>query len=278
MTTTHVLNVSGARLYYEVRGTGPVLLITAAPMPAAAFAALAEALANDHTVVTHDPRGISGSTLDDPEQDSTPELRADDLAAVLDALGAESADVFGTSGGAVTGLALVARHPGRVRTLIAHEPPLLELLPEAADRRAWVGNLIETFHREGQAAAWRQFMAAAGFDDGDDDASAVPPGEPSAQAVADGDHFFAHELRGTTGYVPDIAALQATPARVVVGVGADSVGGDTYRASTALAALLGTPPVEFPGDHAGFLAQPPAFAQALRTVLTGEAVNEPSAR
>lgn len=276
MTTTHVLNVAGAHLYYEVRGTGPVLLITAAPMPAAAFAALAEALANDHTVVTHDPRGIAGSTLDDPEQDSTPELRADDLAAVLDALGAESADVFGTSGGAVTGLALVARHPGRVRTLIAHEPPLLELLPEAADRRAWVGNLIETFHREGQAAAWKQFMAAAGFDD--DDASAAPTGEPSAQAVADGAHFFAHELRGTTGYVPDIAALQATPTRVVVGVGADSGGLDAYRASTALAALLGTPPVEFPGDHAGFLAQPQAFAEALRTALTGDAVNEPPAR
>jgi len=277
MTTTHVLNVAGAHLYYEVRGAGPVLLITAAPMPAAAFAALAEALANDHTVVTHDPRGIAGSTLDDPEQDSTPELRADDLAALLDALGAESADVFGTSGGAVTGLALLARHPGRVRTLIAHEPPLLELLPEAADRRAWVGNLIETFHREGQAAAWKEFMAAAGLDD-DDGASAAPPGEPSAQALADGAHFFAHELRGTTGYVPDIAALKATPARVVVGVGTDSGGLDTYRASTALAALLGTPPVEFPGDHAGFLTQPQAFAEALRTVLTGNAAHEPSAR
>jgi pimeloyl-ACP methyl ester carboxylesterase len=277
MTTTHVLNVPGARLYYEVRGTGPLLLVTAAPMAAAAFAALAEALAGDHTVVTHDPRGISGSTLDDPDQDSTPEVRADDVVALINALGAESVDVFGTSGGAVTGLALVARHPGRVRTLIAHEPPLLELLPEAAERRRWVEDLIGTFHREGQGPAWKEFLAAAGFDD-NEDVQAEPPREPSAQALADGAHFFAHEIRGTTCYVPDIAALKSAPTRIIVGIGADSGGLDTYRASTALAQLLSTRPVEFPGDHAGFLARPQDFATTLRAVLTDEGAYEPFTR
>src|SRR5258705_7487610 len=116
--------VPGARLRYEVRGTGPLLLVIGSPMGTADFAPLADGLAGDHTVVTYDPRGIAGSTIDDPEQDSTPELRADDVAAILDNLGAESADVFGSSGGAVTGLGLVVPHPGRVRTLIAHEPPL----------------------------------------------------------------------------------------------------------------------------------------------------------
>jgi pimeloyl-ACP methyl ester carboxylesterase len=138
LTTTHTLDVPGARLHYEVRGEGPLLVLTGAPMAAAAFWPLADVLAADHTVVTHDPRGISASVLDDPEQDSTPDLRADDLAALLDALDAESADVIGSSGGALTGLALVARYPGRVGTLIAHEPPLLELLPDAAERRAAV--------------------------------------------------------------------------------------------------------------------------------------------
>ncbi len=277
MTTTHVLKVPGARLYYEVRGTGPLLLITAAPMAAAAFAPLAEALAGDHTVITHDPRGISGSTLDDPDQDSTPEVRADDVAALINALGAESADVFGTSGGAVTGLALVARLPGRVRTLIAHEPPLLELLPEAAERRLWVEDLIGTFPREGQRPAWKEFLAAAGFDD-NDDVHAEPPREPSAQALADGAHFFAHEIRGTTRYVPDIATLKAAPTRLIVGIGADSGGSDTYRASTALAQLLSTRPIEFPGDHTGFLAQPQSFATTLSAVLTDKGAYEPFTR
>ena len=111
--TTHTLHVPGARLNYEVRGAGPVVLVIGSPMASAEFAPLADALATAHTVVTYDPRGIAASSIDDPEQDSTPELRADDVAALLDAVGAESADVFGSSGGAVTGLALVAKHPGR---------------------------------------------------------------------------------------------------------------------------------------------------------------------
>ena len=148
------LTVPGARLHYEVRGAGPLLLVLGSPMPAAAFAPVADALGGDHTVVTYDPRGISGSPVDDPEQDSTPQLRADDIAAILDSVGAETADVFGSSGGAVTGLALVARHPGRVGTLVAHEPPLLELLPDAAARRANTEDIIETFRTQGQPAAW----------------------------------------------------------------------------------------------------------------------------
>ncbi|WP_351234152.1 alpha/beta hydrolase [Streptomyces sp. NPDC002133] len=270
MTTTRTLDVPGARLHYEVRGTGPLLLVTGAPMASADFAPLADALAGEYTVVTHDPRGISGSVLDDPEQDSTPELRADDLGALLDALGADSADVFGSSGGAVTGLALVARHPGRVRTLVAHEPPLLELLPDAAEQRAATDDIIATFHHEGVGAAWMKFMVNAGFDIGGEGAPTPPPGEPSEQQLADSARFFAHELRGTALYVPDVPALRAGPARVVVGIGAASGGLLTYRTSTALAELLGAPPVEFPGDHGGFLGQPKEFAAVLHAVLSGE--------
>ncbi|MEV7402982.1 alpha/beta hydrolase [Streptomyces sp. NPDC091267] len=269
MTTTHTLSVPGGSLYYEVRGAGPLLVITGAPMDASAFGPLADALAGAYTVVTHDPRGISRSTLDDPAQDSTPELRADDLVAVLDALEAESADVFGSSGGAVTGLALVARHPARVRTLVAHEPPLLELLPDAVERRAGVDDIVETFHREGQGAAWAKFMADAGFqgDDEEDEGQAPPQGEPSPQDIANGNRFFAHEIRGTTRYVPDAAGLTAGPARVVAGLGAASGNLLTSRTTTALAALIGSRVVEFPGDHGGFLGQPEEFAEVLRKTL-----------
>ncbi|MFC4015708.1 alpha/beta fold hydrolase [Nonomuraea purpurea] len=261
--TAHILDIPGVRLRYEVRGTGPLLLVMGSPMAAADFAPVAEELAGDHTVVTHDPRGISGSVLDDPDQDSTPELRADDVAAILDALGAESADVFGSSGGAVTCLALAVRHPNRVRTVVAHEPPCLELLPDAAEQRAATDDMIETFHRDGLWAAFEKFMGNAGFAEDDEG----PHGEPSEQAMADGARFFAHELRGTTRYVPDVAALKTGPARIVVGVGEDSKALVTYRTSEALAGLLGTPPVVFPGDHGGFIGRPREFAQTLRQVL-----------
>jgi pimeloyl-ACP methyl ester carboxylesterase len=266
-TTTHTLAVPGGRQYYEVRGSGPLLLLIGAPMAAAHFAPMADELAGDHTVVTLDPRGISSSRLDDPDQESTPDLRADDVAAVLGALGAETADVFGSSGGAVTGLALVTRHPSRVRTLVAHEPPVLDLLPDATAQHAAVDDMIETFHRDGLAAAFAEFMANAGFGDDDGGAPAAPPGPPSAQDLADAARFFGHELRATTRYVPDISALKAGPARVVVGIGADSGRLLTYRTSAALAARLDTAPVEFPGDHGGFLGRPQEFAQTLRKVL-----------
>ncbi|WP_188195388.1 alpha/beta fold hydrolase [Nonomuraea sp. SYSU D8015] len=269
MATTHTLRVPGASLHYEVRGTGPLLFVIGAPMDASAFAPFADALAGDHTVATLDPRGISNSTLDDPEEDSTPELRADDVAAIMDDLGAESADVFGSSGGAVTGLALAERHPHRVRTLVAHEPPLLELLPDAAERRAATEDIIATYRRDGVGAAWVKFMVTAGFDLEAEGAPAGPPGEPSEQDLANSARFFLHELRPTSRYVPDVAALTAGPARVLVGIGLDSGNLITYRTSVALAERLGTPPVEFPGDHGGFLAHPAECADVLRKALAG---------
>jgi pimeloyl-ACP methyl ester carboxylesterase len=267
---THSLVVPGARLHYEVRGEGPLLLILGSPMAAAQFAPLAEALAVDHTVVTTDPRGIAGSPLDDPTQDSTPDLRADDVAAILDDLGADRADVFGSSGGAVTGLALVARHPSRVGTLVAHEPPLLELLPDAAQQRANIEDIVKTFHREGLAAAMTKFMINAGFQASDPDTQGAPvTPEPSPQQVADGTRFITHELRGTAAYLPDVAALTRGPAGVVVGIGVASGGLITYRTSVALADRLGMRPVEFPGDHGGFLSAPGEFAEVLRAALAG---------
>ena len=187
------------------------------------------------------------------------------VAAILDDLGAQSADVFGSSGGAVTGLALVSAHPPRVRTLIAHEPPVLELLPDAAEQRAKTEEIVETFHRDGVAAAMAKFMANAGFDVNPEGAPVAA--EPSPQQIAHGTRFLAHELSGTASYVPDIAALTRGPARVIVGIGADSGGLLTYRTSTALADQLGSPPVEFPGDHGGFIGQPAEFADTLRKVL-----------
>jgi pimeloyl-ACP methyl ester carboxylesterase len=270
--TVRSVTVPGARLHYEVRGSGgPLLLVIGSPMASADFAPLADSLAGDHTVVTYDPRGHANSTIGDPGEDSTAESRADDIAAILDDLGAESADVFGSSGGAVTGLALVARHPGRVRILVAHEPPLLELLPDAAQQRADTEDIIETFHEAGMQAAWYKFMVNAGFDmsapEGDGAPVQAPP-EPTEQDLREAARFFDHELRPTTRYVPDIDALKTSPSRVVIGIGVESGRLLTYRTSVALCDLLGSTPVEFPGDHGGFLSAPTEFADTLRTVLS----------
>jgi pimeloyl-ACP methyl ester carboxylesterase len=277
--TTRSLDVPGARLHYEVRGGvefaarrgGALLFVVGSPMGTTDFAGFADALASDRTVVTYDPRGLAGSTIEDPTQDATPDLRADDVVAILDALGAESADVFGSSGGAVTGLALVTRHPGRVGTLIAHEPPLLELLPDAEAQRSVTEDIIETFHRDGPDAAFVHFMTTAGYDMSDPKLGPPPGPEPTeeelAKHMADMARFFTHELRDTTRYLPDVAALRASSTEVLVGIGVDSGHLLTHRTSTALCGLLGSSPVEFPGDHGGFIAAPDAFADRIREVL-----------
>ncbi|ANN15105.1 hydrolase [Amycolatopsis orientalis] len=275
MTSKNEITVTGGRLYYEVRGDGPLLLAMGSPMGADAFAPLADALADRFTVVTHDPRGISRSALDDPREDSTPRLRAEDVVAILDDLGAETADVFGSSGGAMTTLALAARHPGRIRTVVAHEPPTLNLLPDAVDRHAEVDEIVKTFETDGLEAAWRMFLSTSGYQE---DEAGPPPSDSPEQDLEDGRRFFVHELRETTRYIPDLDALRDGPFRVVVGLGADSGGLLTRRTCAALADELGVPVVEFPGDHGGFIWDPEGFAKLLGDILMTENVRIPLAR
>jgi pimeloyl-ACP methyl ester carboxylesterase len=265
--TIRSVTVPGARLHYEIRGGGPLLFVIGSPMASADFAPLADALAGDHTVVTYDPRGYADSPVDGPDAQCAVEQRADDVIAILDDLGADSADLFGSSGGAVTGLALAARRPGRLRTLVAHEPPLLELLPDADEQRANTEAIIDTFHRDGFQAAWMHFMRNAGFDVSPNDAPSGPA-EQSEDEIRQAGRFFEIDLRPTTRYLPDIDALKRCRTRVVIGIGADSGRLLTYRTSTAAAELLGSTPVEFPGDHGGFLGAPQEFADRLHTVLS----------
>jgi pimeloyl-ACP methyl ester carboxylesterase len=260
------LTVPGAHLHHEVRGSGPLVVLAGAPMDATAFAPLAELLAADHTVVTTDPRGINRSRLDDPDQDSTPELRADDIARIVTHLDAGPAAVFGSSGGAVTTLALVQSHPELVRTAIAHEPPFFALLDDRERLTAQTEDIAATYLSGDEIGGWKKFMDMSGID--------LPPGaveqmvggrEP--QAAADQRHWFAHELRGTNFWEPDLAALRAAAPRIVIGIGEASAGQHCDRTSRALADALGIEPVMFPGGHTGFVEDPEAFAPRLRSVL-----------
>jgi clorobiocin biosynthesis protein CloN7 len=269
--TIHTLDVPGARLYYERRGSGPLLLMIGSPMDSTGFAPLAGALADDYTVVTYDPRGIGNSSREDTTQDVTPEQQAEDVHRLLSVLGGQPADVFGSSGGAVVGLALVTAHPDQVRTLVAHEPPVVELLPDSAVVHAQIQDIYHTYRAEGADKAMQQFMAHAGLGDalGQEDA---PRWEPSPQEMArmraTTELFFAHLLRPTTRYRPDIQALRAASPRIVVAGGTTSKGQLANRTAVALADQLGTTVVDFPGDHGGFVALPEQCGRVLDQVLT----------
>jgi pimeloyl-ACP methyl ester carboxylesterase len=73
------LQLSGTTLYYETRGSGPVLLLIAGGgTDAGIFEGLASFLAHDYTVITYDPRGNSRSPLDGPLVDQQIEVHSDD--------------------------------------------------------------------------------------------------------------------------------------------------------------------------------------------------------
>ena len=265
--TTGTLQVRGARLHYEVRGEGPLVVLVGAPMDAQSFTPLAERLATDHTVLTTDPRGINRSPLDDPDQDSTPELRADDLSALIAQLDAGPATVLGSSGGAVSVLALAQAHPGQVSVVIAHEPPLLDLLPDRAELHARNEDVIATHLSGDVTGAFKKFLANANIMLPDHIVEHMFAGERDPQAVADDRYQHAHMLRSTTHWQPDVAALRSSPARILIGLGEQSAGQVCDRTSRALAAELGVEPTMFPGGHTGFAEDPEAFDARLRAVL-----------
>jgi pimeloyl-ACP methyl ester carboxylesterase len=264
--------VPGARLYYEVSGSGPVLLlIPGGAADADIFTTVVDPLAEHYTVVRYDPRGISRSTREGPAEDVPVEVHADDARRVLLAAGSEPAYVLGSSGGAVIGLALAERFPERVRTLVAHEPPLLTLLPEASRRRRSGQEIYDTYRREGAGAAIQKFLAVTGMGGSGPRQEPTPEMQEAVARMQQNVEFFlAHYMLPITGYVPDIARLRAGAPHVIVGIGEASGGQLAHDTALALADRLGTEAVVFPGDHGGYMSDPHAFAAKLREVFEAD--------
>jgi pimeloyl-ACP methyl ester carboxylesterase len=273
---TRTIEVPGASLYVEVRGSGPVLLcITGGPTDAGIFSDLAGRLADRYTVVSYDQRGHSRSPLDGEPEDIPVSSHADDAAAILNAAGSDPAYVYGSSGGGTIGLELVARHPDLVRTLVAHEPPLMELLPDAARWRAAFEDISETYRTEGVFPAMGKFGAVVEeggpkYSEEMQQAEPTPEDEEMMGRMAGNfDLFVAHELRQIGGYVPDIDALRNVPTRIVSAAGEDSGEQAARRAAFALVEHLGVAVGYLPGSHGGWGSDPQEFADKLDELLQG---------
>ena len=281
---TNTLEVPGAVLTYHVRSNGsgaePVLLMIASPMGAAGFGTLSEYFTG-RTVVSYDPRGAERSTLTDGAPESTPEVHADDLHQLIATLDAGPVDMFASSGGATNALALVARHPEQVRTLVDHEPPLAQLLPDREEALAAIRDIDETYQRDGLGPGMAKFIAIvmhkgpvpADFAE----QPALDPamfGLPTEDDGSRDDVLLGQNLVTNLHYQPDFDALNAASTRIVVAAGIESEGELAHRGAEALAERLGTKAVTFPSDHGGFLGgeygqtgDPEAFAAKFREVL-----------
>jgi pimeloyl-ACP methyl ester carboxylesterase len=270
---TETLKVPGASIYYEIRGSGPVLLMMpGGPADAGAFRRIAGYLESDYTVVTYDPRGLSHSTLDAPVNDERiVQIFADDAHRLLSATANEPAFVVASSGGATIALELAARHPEQIRTLVAHEPPSPVLLPDPARARADMEEIVQTYESAGIGPAMQKFMVQTGIRSGP---PPPPPGEPTpemraamAQMQRNMDFWLGHYFRAVGEYEPDFDALKSGSARIIPGVGKESQGELANEGGLGLAKRLGTEAVVFPGAHGGFDTNAPEFAVKLREVF-----------
>jgi pimeloyl-ACP methyl ester carboxylesterase len=285
---THTLDAPGAVLTYDIRpneaSTEPVLLLIGSPMAAAGFVTLAGHF-TDRTVVTYDPRGAERSVKADPASESTPDQHADDLHRLISALDAGPVEIFASSGGAVNALALVARHPDAVRTLVAHEPPAAQTVPDRDAALAAARDVHETYRRAGFGPGMAKFIAlvshkgpiAANYVD----QPAPDPamfGLPTDDDGSRTDVLLGQNMVTCIHYQFDFDALRAASTRIVIGAGVESEGELAHRAGVAVAERLGTTAVTFPSGHGGFLGgeygqtgDPDGFAATLREVLSAQA-------
>ncbi|GAB2635868.1 alpha/beta fold hydrolase [Kribbella swartbergensis] len=281
---TSTIDVPGATLTYDVRGDlsdEPVLLLIGSPMGASGFPTLASYL-TDRTTVTYDPRGVERSVRSDGTGELSPDDHAADLIALIEKLDAGPVDIFASSGGAVNALALLTRRPDLIRTLVAHEPPLAGILPDAKAATAAVEDIYETYQRDGMGAGMAKFIAITSFkgeipDDYTEQPAPDPAmfGLPTEDDGSRGDALLGQNLRGCTSYQPDFDALAKEKDRLVVAVGEESAGELAHRGGLAVAERLGLTPVVFPSNHGGFLGneygmpgKPEEFAAKLREVLS----------
>jgi len=287
--TAHTLEVPGALLTYDVRPsdstTAPILVLIGSPMGAGGFGTLAGHF-TDRTVVTYDPRGVERSKKADDATESTPDQHADDVHRLITKLGGGPVDLFASSGGAVNALALVAKHPEQVRTLVAHEPPAAQVLPDRELALAACVDIHDTYLRAGMGPAMAKFIAIVSYDGpiGPDYAGRPAPdpamfGPPTQDDGSRNDPLLMQNMISCTHYQFDFKALKAASTRIVIAVGAEGAGTLANRAGVAVASRLGKTAVTFPSNHGGFLGgeygqqgDPDAFAATLRKVLNNAAV------
>ncbi len=282
--TTQMLETPEVDLVYDIHGPLPAadgrppLVMIGQPMDASGFGTLASHFP-DRTVVTYDPRGLGRSTRKDGRAACArdPGCRR---ARRHRGAGAGPVEMFASSGGAVTALALVAAFPDDVTTLVAHEPPLIPVLPDAqAAERA--GRVRDAYEDKGPGAGMAAFIMMTSwrgeFTDGYFTQPAPDPAVLGMPTVDDGsrdDPLLSDRSWAVSSYRPDVEALTAARTRVVIAVGEESLDTFTARASVATAELLGQQPTVFPSHHGGFVGgefgyagQPEAFARKLREVL-----------
>jgi pimeloyl-ACP methyl ester carboxylesterase len=256
------LYVPGARLYYEIDGSGPLMvLIPGASGTADSFRRVSEQLKAHYSVAIYDRRGFSRSALDGPQDYGRRlETDADDVRGLIEHMGGP-ATVVGTSSGAIVGLEVLARHPSVVQALVPFEPPALRLLSDGSTWVKFFAEVYEVYQRDGVAAALDRFRQATFAEEDRVHMAKAPRNDANAT------YWFEHELRQYPPAELDLAALSTYADRMVPAAGLESRGHPCHEATMELGSKLGRDVAELPGGHIGCVSRPAEFADELVRVL-----------
>jgi pimeloyl-ACP methyl ester carboxylesterase len=259
------VTVNGAQIYFEVRGSGPsVLLVSGAMGDAAYYTKIAELLSNEFTVATYDRRGNSRSTPPAGWSVTSMDEQADDAAALLAALDLAPAVIFGNSAGALIALHMLVHNQHSVRGAIVHEAPLIASVPSGQEFTKHFKERLQQAGPKGAADLLAREMFGPGAFESLDPQARIRMLDNSL-------HFFSVERQVFFSFIPDTGKIVDLNASVLVAVSEESVTDPQirffYEASAWLAERLGTELYKLPGTHGGYLNLPKEFARALRPLL-----------
>ncbi len=262
------VKVNGAELYYEVRGTGPaVLLIHGTNLDSGCYGDLAGALAHEFTVVTYDRRGYSRSPRPSAWEGTSIQEQADDAGALLSAIGLAPAIVFGSSAGGPIALDLTLRHPDKVRGLVLHEPAVYTVLPSEFVQEQFAGFTppIEQAMKAGGPKAAQQTLLGALAGAGGFESLATPL--VRERWLTNAELVFGMEFPNMLlSYHPDEQAIARIQIPVQV-LRAEESHPANVAAAEWLASQTKTTLLECPGTHLVYCQQPQALADAIGPFL-----------
>jgi pimeloyl-ACP methyl ester carboxylesterase len=259
--TSGMATIGGAGLYYEVRGSGPTVLLAAGiPGDAGQFETVAGLLAADHQVVTYDRRGNSRSPRPVGWSATSVDEQVADVAGLLEFLGTGPVVVYGTSNGAILALELALSRPELVRGLMLHEMPLLSVLADPEAVGVAMGGILEpAFAAGGPDAALQAFLR---FAFGDAVVDSIEP-DMRERMLANGEVAMTIELPATQPYRPEAAALAQLGTPVQILVGSEQQVPFFHEAAAWLAEQFGVDVLPAPGGHGPQFDHAPALANCI---------------
>lgn len=268
MIKTGYVTTEGDTLYYEVRGNGqPLLMISGGQGDAGFYSFVADILSDEYQVITYDRRGNSRSTRNEPMNFEV-SREARDAVAVLHAVGHESAYVFGNSGGAIFALEMARSHPETIKVVVAHEPPIVRVLP---DSKKWLGFFSKIYNmafKYGEPLAFFRFnfslsIPFSAF-------KSVPKDfQDRVSKFNNSSYLLKHEMLPGINYKPDVEKLKRSGVKIIMAAGLRTLKKGSYYGRTApiLADMLGCKMVTFPGHHISYFDMPNEWSETLRKVL-----------